>query len=129
MARVAELLGLDAADVEGAFEQAVTEQREARQADMQAVRDARIQNLIDEGVLTQGQVDEWEAWLAARPDNSVEMKSWLESRPDMGDAFAAGPGGRGMMAGGIAPRGMMPRDPMPNGQGFAGNCPAFNKTA
>ena len=129
MARVAEILGLPQADVENAFEQAMGEQRDERQAKTQAARDARLQDLIDEGVLTQEQVDEWEAWLEAQPDNSDEMRAWLESRPDMGDAFAAGPGGRGLMAGGIGPRGMtprgmMPRGPMAGGRGFAGLCPA-----
>jgi len=123
LARVAEILGLPQADVENAFEQAMTEQREERQAEMQAARDARLQDLIDEGVFTQEQVDEWESWLEARPDNSDAMRAWLESRPDMGGAFADGPAGRGLVAGGIGPRGMMPRGPMAVGRGFAGLCP------
>lgn len=124
LARVAEILGLPQADVENAFEQAMTEQREERQAEMQAARDARLQDLIDEGVLTQEQVDEWESWLEARPDNRDEMQAWLESRPDMGGEFAAGPAGRGMMPGGFGPRGMMMRGW--NGGGFAGECPMFD---
>jgi len=124
LARVAEILGLPQADVENAFEQAMTEQREERQAEMQAARDARLQDLIDEGVLTQEQVDEWESWLEARPDNRDEMQAWLESRPDMGGEFAAGPAGRGMMPGGFGPRGMMMRGW--NGGGFAGECPRFD---
>ena len=124
LARVAEILGLPQADVENAFEQAMTEQREERQAEMQAARDARLQDLIDEGVLTQEQVEEWESWLEARPDNRDEMQAWLESRPDMGGEFAAGPAGRGMMPGGFGPRGMMMRGW--NGGGFAGECPRFD---
>lgn len=124
LARVAEILGLPQADVENAFEQAMTEQREERQAEMQAARDARLQDLIDEGVLTQEQVDEWESWLEARPDNRDEMQAWLESRPDMGGEFAAGHAGRGMMPGGFGPRGMMMRGW--NGGGFAGECPMFD---
>jgi hypothetical protein len=124
LVRVAEILGLPQADVENAFEQAMTEQREERQAEMQAARDARLQDLIDEGVLTQEQVDEWESWLEAQPNNRDEMRAWFESRPDMGDAITAGPGDRGPMAGGIGPRGMMPRGPMAGGRSFAGMCPA-----
>lgn len=124
LARVAEILGLPQADVENAFEQAMTEQRDERQAEMQAARDARLQDLIDEGVLTQEQVDEWESWLEARPDNRDEMQAWLESRPDVGDAFAAGPAGRGMMPGGFGPRGMMGRGWI--GGGPAGECPMFD---
>ena len=124
LARVAEILGLPQADVENAFEQAMTEQREERQAEMQAARDARLQDLIDEGVLTQEQVEEWESWLEARPDNRDEMQAWLESRPDMGDEFAAGHAGRGMMPGGFGSRGMMMRGW--NGGGFAGECPRFD---
>jgi hypothetical protein len=124
LARVAEILGLPQADVENAFEQAMTEQREERQVEMQAARDARLQDLIDEGVLTQEQVDEWESWLEAQPNNRDEMRAWFESRPDMGDAFNAVPGDRGPMAGGIGPRGMMPRGPMAGGRSFAGMCPA-----
>ena len=124
MARVAEILGLNQTDVENAFQQAMTEQRDARQAEMQAARDARLQDLIDQGVLTQDQVDQWETWLQSQPDNSDEMRAWLESRPDMGDAFAMGPGGRGTMPGGFGPRGMMGRGSI--GGGFAGQCPMFD---
>ena len=124
LARVAEILGLPQADVESAFEQAMTEQREERQTEMQAARDAHLQDLIDEGVLTQEQVDEWESWLEARPDNRDEMQAWLESRPDMGDEFAAGPAGRGMMPGAFGPRGMMGGGWI--GGGFAGECPMFD---
>ncbi|MCK9357482.1 MAG: hypothetical protein M0R22_10150 [Dehalococcoidia bacterium] len=105
MARVAELLGVDQGDLETAFTQAREEQREQRQEEMQAARDARMQELIDQGVLTQEQVDDWNEWLESRPDNSEAMQEWLESRPDMGDAlpFAEGRGGRfggAMMRGG-----------------------------
>jgi len=136
MARVAEILGLNQTDVENAFQQAMTEQRDERQAEMEAARAAHLQDLIDEGVLTQEQVDEMEEWLEARPDNRDEMREWLESRPDMGDAFAMGPGGRGMMPGGIGPRGMMPGGigprgmmsggPRSGGWGFAGLCPMLD---
>jgi hypothetical protein len=124
MARVAEILGLDQATVENAFQQAMTEQREARQAEMEAAREAHLQDLIDEGVLTQQQVDEWDAWLQAQPDNSDEMRAWLESRPDMGDAFAMGPGNRSFAPGGFGSRVRMGRGL--TGGGVAGRCPMFD---
>jgi hypothetical protein len=116
MARVAEILGIDQADVEAAFAQATEEMQAERQQQMEAAREARIQALIDEGVLTQEQVDEMEAWLAARPDNRDEMQQWFESRPDLGEGFPMFPGGRGMLPGRMGPRSMTPR-------GFAGGCP------
>ncbi len=124
LARVAEILGIDQADVENAFQQAVEEQRQARLADMEAARDARMQALIDDGIITQEQADEWEAWLAARPDNSDAMREWFESRPDFAGNMAGAPG---------AGRGMLPRYGMPFGGGFrgmgpgglGGQCPAF----
>ena len=116
MARVAEILGIDQADVEGAFEQAMGEQREQREAEMKAAREERIQALIDEGIVTREQVDEWEAWMEARPDNSEEMQEWMESRPDFGEGFPMKDRGRGMMPGKMGPRGMMPG-------GFGGRCP------
>jgi len=124
MARVAEILGIDQADVEDAFEQAMEEQREQiegqreeRQAEMEAARDAHIQSLIDEGIVTQEEVDEWEAWMESRPDNREAMQEWMESRPDLGEDFPlmqrggkmlGGMGDRDKMPGGMAPRGMMP---------------------
>jgi hypothetical protein len=124
MARVAELLGLNQSDVENAFQQAMTEQREERQANASAARDTRLQELIDQGVVTQEQIDEFESWLSARPDNREAMQEWMESRPDFGDKFpglagrAAAGGMRGMRGG------MMPFGPRA-GQGFAGLCPAL----
>jgi len=105
MARVAELLDIDQDDLEAAFTQALGEQREQRQEKMQAARDTRLQALIDEGVLTQEQVDAWGEWLESRPDNSDEIKEWMESRPDMGDAFPFAGGRGGMRPGGQMMRG------------------------
>ena len=82
MARVAEILGLDQGEVEDAFRQALSEQREERRQQMETARETRMQDLIEQGVITQDQVDEWEAWLESRPDNSDEMREWFESRPD-----------------------------------------------
>jgi hypothetical protein len=124
LARVAEILGINQTDLQNAFQQAMTEERDARQAEMQAAQDARLQNLIDQGVLTQEQVDQWKAWLEARPDNSDAMKAWLAERPDMGDASAAAPGLRNMLPGRLGGRGMMPGGGTWGGRGFGGQCPA-----
>jgi len=59
LARVAEILDIDQDDLEDAFRQALEEQREQRQDEMQAARDARMQELIDQGVLTEEQSEEW----------------------------------------------------------------------
>jgi hypothetical protein len=120
LARVAEILGIDQADVEDAFQQAVQEEREARIQQMEEARQARIDALIDEGVLTQEDVDAWEEWLESRPDNSDEMQEWFESRPDLGGEGLLGmPGFRGRMGPG---RAMAPGrfSRMPGG--FGGGC-------
>ena len=114
MARVAQILGIDQEDVENAFQQALTEQR-----------DARLQDLVDQGVLTEEQVAEWKAWCAARPDNRDELRAWFASRPDMGDSFASMRPGRSDVAGSLGPRAMMPGGLTHWGKGFAGACPAF----
>ncbi len=128
-ARVAELLGLDRGDVENAFRQAVQEQREERQAQMEAAREARLQDLIDEGVVTQEQVDAWEEWLASRPDNQDAMRAWMESRPDMGGACATERNAFGAPQGRFGERAMMPRGPMFSDRGFQGQCPQSDPLA
>ena len=109
MARVAEILDIDQQDLEDAFEQALGELREQRQEEMEAGRDAHMQELIDEGVLTQEQVDEMQEWFESRPDNRDEMREWFESRPDMGGVFPDMHGPRGGMRRGGAMFGMMQR--------------------
>ncbi len=119
MARVAEILGLDQGEVEDAFQQALSEQREERRQQMETARETRMQHLIEQGVITQDQVDEWEAWLESRPDNSDEMREWFESRPDF-DAE----GSHGMRAFG---RRMVPEQFGRMTPGYFGDgCPAWN---
>jgi len=121
MARVAELLGIDQAALEDAFQQAIQEERAQRQEEMEAARDERIQALLDEGVVTQEQVDEWEAWMESRPDNREAMREWFESRPDFGDDFPLLNGGRRFAQGG---RDMMPGSG-PFGQATGGDFMPF----
>lgn len=54
-------------------------------------RDRLHQRLIEEGVITQEQLDELEQWLGSRPDFPTdEFKKWLESRPDITLPFGRG---------------------------------------
>jgi hypothetical protein len=64
----------------GELQKAFTEARDeiATQA-----REQFRQKLIDEGKVTQEQLDELEQWLKSRPDFPTdEFKQWMESRPD-----------------------------------------------
>ena len=56
--------------------QAADEQREQ-------LRNQFRQHLIDEGILTEEQLAELEAWLESKPDFPIdELKEWFDSRPD-----------------------------------------------
>lgn len=97
VARVAEILGIDQQQLEDAFRQAQSEFREE-------ALDSRLEELIDEGTLTQEQADEFKAWIEARPDvprfgpkgfhkladegiltqeQTEEYEAWMEARPDV----------------------------------------------
>ncbi|MGA7678051.1 MAG: hypothetical protein WCA51_06730 [Dehalococcoidia bacterium] len=97
IARVAEILGIDQQELENALKQAQTESREE-------TLNARLQELIAEGTLTQEQANELKAWMEAKPDvpmvppgqleealgNSIitqeqvdQLKTWMEAKPDI----------------------------------------------
>jgi len=107
MARVAEILGISQQDLEHAFKQAASEQREA-------AIDARFDKLVADGKITQQEADALKAWQAAKPDVPLfggrlilggekadallqklldegkitqsqidSYKEWLEARPDV----------------------------------------------
>ena len=107
MARVAEILGINQQDLENAFKQAASEQREA-------AMDARFDKLVADGKITQQEADALKAWQAAKPDVPMlggrlilggekadallqklldegkitqsqidAYKEWLEARPDV----------------------------------------------
>ncbi len=65
--RVAEILGIDATDLGDAFEQA---RDEARTQEM----DARLDQAVADGVVTQEEADEIRAWLDSRPGVLEELK-------------------------------------------------------
>ena len=96
-ARVAEILGVDQQKLEEAVQQARTETAKATQ-------DARLQELIDSGKLTQQQADNLKTWLNSKPDvpmvppgklddaikngditqaQADALKSWLDAKPDL----------------------------------------------
>ena len=75
LARVAAILGIDQQKVEDAVAQA--------QSDM---RDEALQKLVEQGRITQEQVDQYKAWLKARPDTEQyreQLREWQQARPDV----------------------------------------------
>jgi hypothetical protein len=51
-------------------------------------RESFRERLLEEGKVTQEQLDEFDKWMSERPDAfSEEFKDWLESRPDIGLPF------------------------------------------
>ncbi len=96
-ARVSEILGIYQPELEAALKQ-------ARMETAQDTLDARLQELVDSGELTQQQAHELKAWLNSRPDVPVmpperlkeaiengtitqeqadALKAWQEARPDI----------------------------------------------
>jgi hypothetical protein len=81
MARVADILGIDQQTVEDAFEQARAEMHEE-------ALDKYLQNLVDEGVITEEEATEYKGWLEAKPDMTEyfdRVQEWMKSRPDISD--------------------------------------------
>ncbi len=72
MGRVAEILGIEQAALESAFNQALTEQAGRKAAEMLA-------SLVEKGILTQEQADAYQAWLAARPEGDIPIFGALGS--------------------------------------------------
>jgi hypothetical protein len=96
-ARVAEILGIDQQNLENALKEAQMDLREEN-------LDARLQELIAEGTLTQEQANEFKSWTEAKPDVPMipprqleealekgiitqeqidQLKAWMESKPDI----------------------------------------------
>ena len=83
---------IDAAKLQEAFTQ-------ARQELATEARDRMWQKLIDEGKITQQQLDELKKWLEDRPQMPTEeFKQWLEDRPE-GFPFGLGDRDQGMKRG------------------------------
>ena len=65
--RVAEILGIDRADLDSATKTARNEYRDAKQEE-------KLAELVEQEVITQAQADEIDAWQDARPDVVDELK-------------------------------------------------------
>ena len=97
LGRVAEILGINQQTVEDAFKQAQAEMHEA-------ALDRYLQNLVDEGKITEQEASEYKDWIDARPDMTEyndKIKDWMESRPDISNmprfkTFGIFRGGDGM---------------------------------
>jgi polyhydroxyalkanoate synthesis regulator phasin len=61
LARVAQILNIDAQKLKDAFTQALTERRTERQNN-------GLENLVNNGTMTQEQADQLKAWMDSRPD-------------------------------------------------------------
>ena len=84
---------IDKQALEDSFEEAGDQLRTEK-------RDELHQRLIEEGLITQEQLDELEKWLEARPDfPTEEFEEWMESRPDLPDTFRFGHRGDGKFFG------------------------------
>jgi len=101
MARVAAKLGISQESLENAFQEATREMMEERQ-------NARLDRMVEEGVMTE--------------DEANEFRAWWDARPDMGEEFGRFGGIDGM-------RGMAPRGRLAGAQGFGGECPTADTTA
>ncbi len=66
ISRVAELLGLPEAEVQGAFNQATREHQDDAMA-------ARLNRLVENEIITQPEADEISVWFVGRPDPAVRM--------------------------------------------------------
>ena len=81
LGRVAKILGIDQQTVEDAFKQAQAEMQEE-------ALDRYLQNLVDEGKISEEEATEYKEWIEARPDMTAyfdKIKDWMESRPDISD--------------------------------------------
>ena len=79
LGKVASILGIDQQKVEDAFTQAQQEMQQERQ-------DQMLQNLVDQGILTEDQATQYKDWLNSKPDMSdynAQMQQWFASKPDL----------------------------------------------
>ena len=79
LARVAEILGIDQQKVEDAFAQAQSEMQDE-------ALDNYLQNLIDEGKITQEEADQYKTWWQSKPDMGPlqqQLEEWQQAKPDI----------------------------------------------
>ena len=71
---------IDATQLQAAF-------NEAREEIITETRDNFLQNLVDEGKITQEQADQYKAWLESKPDFSIRMGPFNSGRFGHGGFF------------------------------------------
>ena len=96
---------IDAAELQNAFTQ-------ARQEMQIEARNQMLQKLVEDGVITQEQADEYTSWMDSKPAQALtdEYQQWLDSRP------------QDLPFGGKAMRGPMMRGFDRGGEMFGGFC-------
>ena len=83
LARVAAILSIDQQELEDAFAQAKSELRNE-------ALDSYLQNLVDEGKITQEDADQYKAWWQAKPDMEPfrqQLEQWKQVEPGMPENF------------------------------------------
>jgi hypothetical protein len=112
MEKVAEIyqantgVAIDAAELQKAFEQAQQEIKDEAYNQF-------LQKLVDEGKITQEQLNEFKAWLESRPNLPIdEFRQWMESHPDIPYFFGSD------NSSGMTPFGGMHRNNGKTGEGF-----------
>jgi hypothetical protein len=105
MCRVAEILGIEEQELEDAFTQARSEMEAA-------ALDTYLQDLVDQGKITEEEAKQYKEWWQARPDMAPfqqQLREWQQARPDItlpGPQGGSGDFGfRGGMRGGCGFRG------------------------
>jgi len=79
MARVADILGIGQPELENAFTQARSEMGTA-------TLDSYLQNLIDQGKITEEEAKQYKEWWQARPDMAPfqqQLREWQQAKPDI----------------------------------------------
>ena len=130
LTRVAQILGIDQQKLEDAFKQAMTEKREQFKEESEQ----KLQDMVNQGKITQEQLDEFNAWLSAKPDipmvgpralkNLVDegkitqeqldaFKDWLKARPELQLPNKGDFGGKRPGPGFFGPPGEAPPMPEP----------------
>ncbi len=95
--RVAAILGLEESQVRDAFTQAKEEARAANQAAKEARLQDKLDQMVEDGSITQEQADQYMEWLQSRPDG---IRSLLGTRGFRPHGFTGEHGFGGKMFGG-----------------------------
>ena len=72
--RVASILGLEESQVQDAFTQAKEEAREAKQAAQEARLQDKLNQMAEEGSITQEQADQYMEWVRSKPEGMPPLR-------------------------------------------------------